>query len=432
VNTVNRENELYAFRRHLRTCPFFGPGGREIRADKCHCPYHVDGLHRGQRVRQSLRTRSRQLADRGLVKLIQTLDAKLDTQPDLARAGEPGPTVPVPEQPTVSEAARRFLSTHGEIDQDGTFRGDSEYNTYRKYRSSLRFLSSYCKQRGIFELIDATADALQDYRRTRSIRAVTWKTERQTLVTFFGYCVNRGWITTNPAKEVSAPRNLKPNEVVPYTLREESLILGACEQIGGGKYNRSGARYEQLRARAMVTLLRHTALRISDVATLRKNDVSWDQENSTWRVLVRTQKTGEPVYLPIPETLKMALDALPPPRNSAQDCPYYFWNGITSRRAVVGIAERTLAAVFDKSGVKNAHAHRYRHTLATRLLEQGATFEQVGDILGNSPAVVRKHDGKWSKGRQANIDRLMMTHFQTACVTNPVTRQSHEKTGAVN
>ena len=84
-----------------------------------------------------------------------------------------------------------------------------------------------------------------------------------------------------------------------------------------------------------------------------------------------------------------------------------------------------------KSGVKNAHAHRFRHTLATRLLEQGATFEQVADILGNSPAVVRKHYGKWSKGRQDNIDRLMLAHFGTA-VTNPVTKKSHEKTGAVN
>jgi len=130
--------------------------------------------------------------------------------------------------------------------------------------------------------------------------------------------------------------------------------------------------------------------------------------------------------------LKLVLDALPLPRGAAQDCPYYFWNGKSSRRAVVGIAERALAAVFRKSGVKNAHAHRYRHTLATRLLEQGATFEQVADILGNSPAVVRKHYGKWSKGRQDNIDRLMMAHFQTAAVTNPVTRQSHEKMGAVN
>ncbi len=219
---------------------------------------------------------------------------------------------------------------------------------------------------------------------------------------------------------------------MPYTLQEECQILGACDQIGGGRYDRSGVRYERLRARAMILLLRHTALRVSDVCTLRKDAVSWDPERGTWRVFLYTQKTGDPVFLPIPESLKLVLDALPAPRNAAQDCPYHFWNGVSSRRAVVGIAERTLSAVFRKSGVKGAHAHRYRHTLATRLLEQGGTFEEVADILGNSPAVVRKHYGKWSKGRQANIDRLMMAHFQTGAATFPVTRQSHEKMGAVN
>ena len=88
--------------------------------------------------------------------------------------------------------------------------------------------------------------------------------------------------------------------------------------------------------------------------------------------------------------------------------------------------------VFEKSGVKNAHSHRFRHTLATRLLEQGATFEQVADILGNSPAIVRKHYGKWSKGRQNNIDRLMLAHFETMPDTIPVTKKSHEELGAVN
>jgi hypothetical protein len=40
------------------------------------------------------------------------------------------------------------------------------------------------------------------------------------------------------------------------------------------------------------------------------------------------------------------LNALPLLRNAAQDSPYYSWNGQTLRRAVVGIAERTLGAVF--------------------------------------------------------------------------------------
>ena len=91
-----------------------------------------------------------------------------------------------------------------------------------------------------------------------------------------------------------------------------------------------------------------------------------------------------------------------------------------------------MSAVFKKSGVKNAGTHRFRHTLATRLLSRGASFEEIADMLGNTPEIMRKHYAKWSKGRQDNIDRLMMAHFETATITNPVTRQSHEKMGAVN
>jgi site-specific recombinase XerD len=429
VNTVQADSELYPNRRHLRACEFFGPGGREVRADKCKCPFHVDGLHNGRRIRESLKTRSRQLADRRLADLKRKLDAEFASEHGLDHAS--GPT-PAATTLTISEAVARFLKTYGEIGPDGKYRGDSEHGTWKKYRCTLRFLMVFCETAGIRLVADVTTDALEDFRGTRMLGKVSWKVERQMLITFFRFCIRRKWCSEDPAKELKSPRNLKPNEVVPYTLQEESQILSACDQIGGGRYNRSGARYEQLRARAMIVLLRHTALRISDVCTLRKDAVSWDPEKNTWRIFLYTQKTGDQVLLPIPESVKLVLDGLPLPRNAGKECPYYFWNSVSSRRAVVGIAERTLSAVFKKSGVKDAHAHRYRHTLATRLLEQGATFEQVADVLGNSPEVVRRHYGKWSKGRQANIDRLMMAHFQTAAVTNPVTRQSHEKMGAVN
>jgi len=223
------------------------------------------------------------------------------------------------------------------------------------------------------------------------------------------------------------PRNIKPNEVVPYTVIEQDVILATCDLIGGGRSHQAGPNYERLRARAMVLVLRYTALRVSDVCTLCRDAISWDQEKGTWRALVRTQKTGEPVYLPIPREMKLALDALPLPRNAAKDCPFYFWNAVTSRRAVVGIAERTLSTVFKKSSVRNAHAHRFRHTLATRLLGNGATYDNVADILGNTAEVVRNHYGKWSKGRQDKIDELMFADFPLAD-TRPVTQKSLENT----
>jgi site-specific recombinase XerD len=428
------ERELYAFRRHVPKCPFFGPGGRDVRQDKCNCPFHVDGIHQGQRLRQSLNTRSRQIADRRVTEIIRDLDVKAEERDGAAAAAagvHPTNKNSIPQERTLSDAVRRFLRVGVVIGNYGKFRGDLEYGTWRKYRNSLRLFSSFCDAQRISSLADVKIDHLEDFRATRAIGAVTWKVELQTLRTFFAHCVSHHWVAANPARDMKPPRNIKPNEVVPYTLLEESLILRACDLIGGGRSQQAGPNYERLRARAMVLVLRHTALRVSDVCTLRRDAISWDQDKGTWRTLVRTQKTGEPVYLPIPDELKLALDAVPLPRNAARDCPFYFWNAVTSRRAVVGITERTLSTVFKKSGVKNAHAHRFRHTLATRLLGADATYDNVADILGNTAEVVRKHYGKWSSGRQDKIDELMFGHFQTAA-TSPVTSRSHEKTGAVN
>jgi len=78
-----------------------------------------------------------------------------------------------------------------------------------------------------------------------------------------------------------------------------------------------------------------------------------------------------------------------------------------SQRALIGTAERTLSAVFKRSEVRGAHAHRFRHTLATDLLVKGATGQDVADILGISPHIVRKHYAKWTSARQDRITNLM-------------------------
>ena len=58
------------------------------------------------------------------------------------------------------------------------------------------------------------------------------------------------------------------------------------------------------------------------------------------------------------------------------------------------------------SKVEGAHAHRFRHTLATEILARGGTEQDVADILGISAAVVRRHYAKWSASRQQRITRL--------------------------
>jgi integrase len=188
--------------------------------------------------------------------------------------------------------------------------------------------------------------------------------------------------------------HIKPKRVVPYTLREDSEIMAACD--------RSRVASDGARARAMVLLLRYTGLRISEICRFRKDAVLRDGDNKTWRVLIRTQKSGRAVYLSIPEILKLSLDALPLPRGGDTDCPYYFWNATTPLRMVVEIARRTLAVVFRESDVEDAHAHRYRLTLATRLFEQGTTFEEIAEILGTPAGGVARALWRVAAARAAN------------------------------
>jgi site-specific recombinase XerD len=268
-----------------------------------------------------------------------------------------------------------------------------EASTQRKYKNVLAHLKAYCEHKGVHDIMQVTVEHLDALRATRQLSPTTSTKELQTLRQFFGFCFERRWAEDNPAKRIKLPRNVKPEEIVPYTPADVAKMLVACDLIGRGPY-------ERLRARGILLLLRYTGLRISDVATLGRDRVRGRQ------ILLHTQKTGGTVFLPVPAELQAALDALPIPRGAGSSPGCFFWNGITSRRSVVGIAERTLAAVFKRSGVAGAHAHRFRHTLATEILARGGTEQDVADILGISPAVVRKHYAKWSQARQQRITQL--------------------------
>jgi len=271
-------------------------------------------------------------------------------------------------------------------------------STLRKYRNTLAHLQEFCESRGIVDMTEISVDTLDAFRASRGIAVITNSKELELLRQFFRFCFVRHWTHENPAAEIKGPRNIQPNEIEPFTPDEVGNIIAACDTFGRRDY-------ERLRARAMILALRYTALRIGDVAMLARDRISRDGKR--WRIFLRTEKNGKPVFLPIPYELRLALNAVPTPRGAPLDSRFYFWNGITSERAVKGIAERTLAAVFKESKVERAHAHRFRHTLATELVGAGASFETVADILGNSPGIVRKHYAKWSPARQANIDALL-------------------------
>ena len=275
---------------------------------------------------------------------------------------------------------------------------DLAEGTKRNYRRSLNLLQEFLKARGLESVDEVDVEHIDAFRASRSINALSWTKELQILRHFFRFCVDRRWASDNPASRVSLPRNIKPTDKEPYSRNDIVKIIAACDSIGR-------TAYERLRARAMVLLLRYTALRISDVALLARDRVRNNE------IYLRTTKNGKPIKLPVHAELQSALDMLPVPRGAEGESKYFFWSGNGSERSMIRDATRTVEAVFRASQVSGAHAHRFRHTLATELLEAGGSIEDAAEVLGNSPMIIRKHYAKWSFARQQRISSLMQAVF---------------------
>ena len=351
---------LQLYRRHSRTCPHRKKGRRYT---KCKCLIAVDGELHGKRFRRSTGVRDWQRALRKI-------------------AAWENPDTPVLKR--VDEAIEAFIRHCGDLSPA----------SLRKYQNVLNQLGSFCEQQHVETVSEITVEVMDDFRAQRAISPLTASKEVHTLRLFLVFCLRRRWLTHNVAKDIDPPKGVKPKEVIPYTEAEVAHIVAACAEIGKQPY-------ERCRSRAMVLLMRYTALRISDVMTLARSRIREGM------IHLHTQKTSAVVRLPIPLALQQALDELPVPKGSRTGCPYFFWNGHTSRRQIVTMGHKTLSAVFRKARVADATSHRFRHTLATEILSKGGTIQDVADVLGISAHVADRHYAKWSQARDERIVRIM-------------------------
>ena len=139
-----------------------------------------------------------------------------------------------------------------------------------------------------------------------------------------------------------------------------------------------------LRDRAIILCLARLGLRAGEVVQLRLDDLDW--RNAVLRV--RTRKTGHGAQLPLPVEVGAALAG-------------YLQNGRpkTSARQVFVLHRLRVGAPISSSIVRRAvdyalrragmeapvrGANLLRHSLATGLLERGASLREIGDLLGHA------------------------------------------------
>ena len=137
---------------------------------------------------------------------------------------------------------------------------------------------------------------------------------------------------------------------------------------------------------AIVLLITRLGLRGVDVKRLRFADLDWPGN----RLSVVQAKTGRRVQLPLLKDVGWAIIDYIRHGRPASDCPQVFLRHtapigpFSDQDHLHQILVKHARAAHVPLGEQRRHGmHSLRHTLATRLLEDGTPVEQIADILGH-------------------------------------------------
>lgn len=290
-----------------------------------------------------------------------------------------GPLADLPRAQLAHVVAARFL-----IGYTG--------HTRAAYRRDLEHYFGWCVDHDVSILgaerstVDAYIRHLTEEPHGRDERPLSRATAARRLTTlsgFYTYAVSEDVITRNPVAHVRRPRLGQDSPTLGLDRQESRLLLNA-------------ARHHGPRARALVTLLLHDGLRISEALAADVADLDTIRGHRVLRVL-RKGGSRRAVVLN-PATAEAIADYVD---GRAHGPLFTTRSGGRFNRSEAFKLIRRLAADADLPGAHRLSPHSLRHTFVTLAREAGVPLEDVQDAAGHAdPRTTRRYD----RGRHS-LDR---------------------------
>lgn len=192
------------------------------------------------------------------------------------------------------------------------------------------------------------------------------------LRSFLRFARYRGYIETDLGAALPRVANWKLTGLPKYLPRGAAQqVLAQCERTTAtGRRNY-----------AILMLLARLGLRGGEVVDVRLEDIDWRKGEIT----VRSKKGGTWVRFPLPVDVGQAIAGYLEKGRPRCSCRNVFVCIYAPYRPLAhsGVVSKIVRGALEQAGVESPHkgAHTFRHTLATDLLRNGASLEEIGRVL---------------------------------------------------
>lgn len=234
--------------------------------------------------------------------------------------------------------------------------------TLKNYKQNISYLQSAVLKRFENMTTRDIKNFLYDYQLENKISNSTLDDMRRVYSSFFNFLDEEDYILKNPVKKI---HHIKSKKSIKKAFSEEEIIRlqDSCTSK---------------RDRALIDFLYSTGVRVSELCRLNITDIDFNNKE----LIVFGKGNKERIVYFDSRTKVHLIDYLES-RDDNNDALFVVSTEPHERLTPAGV-EYIVKMIGNKAGVKKCHPHRFRRTLATRLINRGMPIEQVQKLLGHT------------------------------------------------
>ena len=247
-------------------------------------------------------------------------------------------------------------------------------NTIMSYNRDLKQMASWFSSQGIIQPSEVTSSHISSYILYMENAGKATTSISRTLASmkaFFAYEVGRGMISTNPTDGIKSP---KVQKKAPTVLTVEEVDRFLAQPVGSSA--------KVIRDRAMLELLYATGIRVSEIISLKVDDVNFSvgfitcKDGAKERAIPFGKSAREALLTYLGGAREKLLKGMP------SDMLFINCNGKAMSRQGFW---KIIKFYGDKAGIQtDITPQSLRHSFAVHLIRNGADIKAVQEMLGHS------------------------------------------------